>query len=247
MLVSARRRRPDAARGPSEGGFTLIELLIASVLGIVVLLAAFALLDNAGRYSSNTRGRVDAAQRGRLAVGEVTRMLRSQVCLGSAITPIVDARPDTVSFYANLGTVDAIPQIRRFAIGSGTLTETDFDGTGPPPATTFTNYPSTPSRTRPLLDEVSQTGATPYFTYYGFTAPPAPGEVATPTVELVPDATGTLTAADRGRVVRIDVNLTTSPGPSFVSGAGGSGQIVLQDSVLTRLADPYLGGGPQCQ
>lgn len=244
--MSGRRRRA-ASRGRTEDGFTLIELLIASVLGIVVLLAAFALVDNAARYSSNTRGRVDAAQRGRLAVGEVTRMLRSQVCLGSAITPIVDARPDSVSFYANLGTVDAIPQIRRFTVASGTLTETDFNGTGTPPATTFTGYPATPSRTRSLLSYVSQTAGTTYFTYYAFTPPPAAGAVATPTDQLVPDATGGLTANDRARVVRIDVNFTTAPDASFSSGSGSGGRIVLQDTVLTRLADPYTGGGPQCQ
>ena len=70
-----------------ERGFTLPELLIAMAIGLIVLLAAFMLLDRAvsARPGRRPPGRL---QRGRLAMELITRQLRSQVCLGDATEPI---------------------------------------------------------------------------------------------------------------------------------------------------------------
>jgi len=112
--MSALRRRLSA-----EEGFTLPELLTGMVIAMIVLLAAFQTLDRVILSTGTAQRRVEATQRGRLAMEDVTRQLRSQVCLttewtATAQPPIVvrASGPTTtepaadgtqaVAFYADL-------------------------------------------------------------------------------------------------------------------------------------------------
>ena len=87
-----------------ERGFTLIELLVSMVIGLIVIFAAYTILDTSGTISRRTQDRVDAAQRGRLAMDVIGSELRSQVCLPGAIPPMVAGATATdFTFYSNLG------------------------------------------------------------------------------------------------------------------------------------------------
>ena len=61
-------RRRLRTLGPDQSGFTLTELLIAISIGLVLLFAAFTLLDRASSASQEIIDRQDAVQRGRQAM-----------------------------------------------------------------------------------------------------------------------------------------------------------------------------------
>jgi prepilin-type N-terminal cleavage/methylation domain-containing protein len=77
-----------------ESGFSLVELVVALAIGTVVLLAAFMLVDASTPLAQRTNDRVDAFQRGRLALDIVGAELRSQVCMPGAIPPIMPTVSD---------------------------------------------------------------------------------------------------------------------------------------------------------
>ena len=58
------------------------------VIGMIVLMAAFMVLDRTITASGQVADRSEALQRGRQAMELVTRQLRSQVCVGTT-KPIV--------------------------------------------------------------------------------------------------------------------------------------------------------------
>jgi type II secretory pathway pseudopilin PulG len=232
----ARRRTPDLR---DEAGFTLPELLTALVIGMFVLLAAFDLLDNSVALTTGVNRRVDALQRGRTALDQMTRDLRSQVCVGvdapaapggSSSEPSLIAASDTsVDFYADLGDGSAAqPPERRtivFDPSQRTIEERIYRPTG-----NAGNYvfPATPTGRRTLLTDVVQDGATPVFRYYAFdtAAPPTPSV-------LLPASAG-LSTADLLRTVRIAIAFRSrSTDNSTTSGAAA-----LQDDVYRRAVNP---------
>ncbi len=102
MRVTARRGALS-----DERGMTLIEMLVAMSVGMVVLLAAFMLLDRSFTASGQIADREDALQRGRQAMELMTRQLRSQVCVvvppATAFSPpVVSGTDHTVTFYGSL-------------------------------------------------------------------------------------------------------------------------------------------------
>jgi prepilin-type N-terminal cleavage/methylation domain-containing protein len=216
-----------------QHGFTLVELLVAMALGIVVLLAAFTVLDTAGRQQVKVASRAEAVQRGRQAMETMTQQLRSMVCLSSSIPSraVVDGTPDQVTFYADLGDGSRPPQMRRltFDPASRRIVEQSFDGTSAiPPA--FPGFPNTPSRTRVLIDGAARLSGRPVFAYHVYSAPGIvnPAALATP-----------LATADAARVVDLKVSFLAVPtsGPADV-GTGFS------SDVLVRFANPATPTAP---
>ena len=93
VRVTARRRASD------ERGFTIIELMVAMSVGMVVLLAAFMLLDRSFTASGQIADRQEALQRGRQAMELITRQLRSQVCV--VVPPATTFSPPVVDGQDN--------------------------------------------------------------------------------------------------------------------------------------------------
>jgi prepilin-type N-terminal cleavage/methylation domain-containing protein len=89
--MPVRRRLRSLA---AEDGFTLPELLTGMVVAVVVLFAAFQTLDTVVRNTGQTQRRVEANQRGRAAMDDVIRRLRSQVCLTAQWSTIPAAKPE---------------------------------------------------------------------------------------------------------------------------------------------------------
>lgn len=193
-------------------GFTLIEVLVTVSLSLIVFSAAMALLVVAFHSSYGTVQRTDAMQRGRLALDQVTRELRSQVC-SNTTQPITSGTGTSVTFYADLSDGSVAPQLHTLTLDTSRHRIVDTVG----------------GVDRVLLDHAySAPDGSNFLTYYAY--PPDQTGVRTPNQVLnVP-----LSAADRQRVTRMDVSYLAAP-----EGARGTEHATtLRDSVAVRIADP---------
>ena len=207
-----------------ERGFTLTELLVTVMIGMATLMMVVELVDASQNASSRVVHRVDGTQRGRVAMEQITQRIRSQVCLGS-VAPVIAGDDDSVTLYVDLEDETYRPQVRRMFVTGGELREEITDGTGTPPDLTF---PTTPTLSRTVLEDVMPYTATPqepFFSFYAYAA----GSPPRPTVRLATP----LSAADLRRVVRVEV--------AFKAGGLGADPNVdtnFKNGVTTRLADP---------
>jgi prepilin-type N-terminal cleavage/methylation domain-containing protein len=159
-----------------ERGFTLIELLVASMVGMIVLFAAFGLVEATFKGQRIVESRIDGTERGRMAMEQVTRQLRAQVCLGKGIAPILEATDTKIVFYASVAPAPTnpsqVPTIQKRTLqyvpngttGRGSITETVIDGAGTLPAVTFNGTP----RTRTITTEVAPPSNAPLFRYFKY-------------------------------------------------------------------------------
>jgi prepilin-type N-terminal cleavage/methylation domain-containing protein len=242
LSAGARRRASD------ESGMTLIEVLVAMVIGMIVLLAAFQLLDRSFTASGQIADREDALQRGRQAMELMTRQLRSQVCVvvppATAYSPPVVSGTDTsVTFYGSLSESATAVTKRTLTYDStapGSITQSVI--TGVPntvyPQMSFTGIPVTST----LLTNVAQvqdgTPAVnrPVFKYYRYKAGLPKGDL-----ELLSTP---LAAADLQRVAVIKVAFRAFAAKPI---ADDGDSTVLEDDVFIRISDPTeVQEGPQC-
>lgn len=229
-----------------EDGFTLVELLVALVIGLIVFMGAMAVMSVMFRHSNDVVQRTDAAQRGRLALDQITRLLRSEACSGSpgVQTRITSASGESVTFYADLGKGPERHTITLNAnVPNPTITDVETDGVDQSPSQTgeVYAYPAQPSASRTLTDRVQEvSGSQPFLRYFAY--PAGAGGDAEPSQELEPG--GSLTPADLKKVARIQVMFRVLPtkvaatGSDTVATDALNESTVLQDSVAVRLADP---------
>jgi prepilin-type N-terminal cleavage/methylation domain-containing protein len=207
-----------------EDGFTLPEVLVAATIGVVVLLASFGLIDTAAPLALKVQDTVDATQRGRLALDQMTSELRSQVCIAANTAPIISADADEVIFYANTGDENAFPEKRRLAFTGTSIVEETWKGTN----AAGTTFAASTSRTLVVNAQRMTSPATSVFRYYGFTST-AP---VSPTLALtaVP-----LSAADRNKVVKVSVSFVVRPDRAK---AASKRELSFQGSSFTRTSNP---------
>jgi prepilin-type N-terminal cleavage/methylation domain-containing protein len=231
-------RRPHLR---DEGGFTLIELLTAISIGLLIIFAAFAVLDRTISASGQIADRSEALQRGRQAMQLITRQLRSQVCVGTA-TPIVSGSDLSISFYADLTDGTPANPIKQrtlsYSATTDTITETVTPSAGTYPALTFTGTPTS----TPLLTKVKQilenngTTLRPIFRYYGYQTGTTNGTL----VQL----SAPLSATDLKRVALIKVGFRSFAVRPI---SNDKDSTTLEDDVYTRTAVPtQLQGAPEC-
>jgi prepilin-type N-terminal cleavage/methylation domain-containing protein len=222
-----------------QRGFTLIELLIAMSVGSVVMLATFNMLDGSVVLTGKTQKRVDATERGRLAMEVITRQLRSQVC-PTATTPAIvggGTSPSDqykVNFWTFLGTGTFTPERHEIAWDTNTnsIVETDYNPTG------------TLLRTRRLLTKVRPPATpanAPVFSYYSY--PTTAGTTALSSTPLpIP-----LSAADAATVALVKISFTAQPDTSSAAASSTPPpeSQTFSDQVFSRTADPNNSKGPQ--
>ena len=85
-----------------ESGVTLVELMVAMMIGTMTILAVYGVLDTSIKQSTQIAGRVNATQRGRIAMDTITRQLRSQVCYSSTVPALVSGTDTAVKFHVDL-------------------------------------------------------------------------------------------------------------------------------------------------
>jgi hypothetical protein len=194
------------------------------------------ILDSTLRISRTTQGRVDTAQRGRIAMETLTRTLRSQVCLSATAPALTTAPATNVVFYANLGAVDSNPERHEISLTGGDVIMRRFVGTGTPPSMTF---PGTPTSTRTLLENVGTFGGTPFLRYYAWQN----GNPVLPTT-LLP---APLSTANPARPVTLAASSRVFRGRAFRTSGTSGGYTDFQNAVFVRAADPVdTTNGPRC-
>jgi prepilin-type N-terminal cleavage/methylation domain-containing protein len=229
----------NRVRLSDERGFTLPELLVAMSVGMIVLLAAFMVLDRSFTASGEIADRSDALQRGRQTMDLMTRQLRSQVCLGTTNNPIVSGSPNSVTFYANLSENSQSVQRRTLTYDPPTkqITQSVVTGAGTYPNLTFNGAATTVT----LLSNVEQimdgTTARPVFRYYGY--------VSGTTTGALESLGATVSPANLGRVAVIKIGFRAFPFRSVAN--NDSVSAVLENDVYSRVAVPTSPqNGPLC-
>lgn len=223
-----------------QEGFSLPELLIALAIAMIVSLATFTLIETTMKKSGDAAARVEAAQRGRIAMDIITRQLRSQVCITTNSAAMFEATGNTNGFYVDFSdqSNSDMPPVRHrlvFNPVAHTIVEEDTPGVSnhaTPP--TFT-YNLAQTKRKSLLTDVEPYGTTPVFQYFAYdnSANPRPNTV------LPAPATG-MVAGDLARVARIVVTYR-SLATGRISPTGRidrTGSIVMQDEIYVRSADP---------
>jgi Tfp pilus assembly protein PilV len=213
----------------SESGFSLIELLAALMIGMIVVLAAFDLIDSSAALSGQVSARTDASQRGRGAVDRMTRTVRSQVCVNRA-APVVSATATQLTLTFDLSNGSTAPKQARLAYSSAsrTITQSTWDGSGAEPTLSFPGA----GRSETVLTDVDSEPTKPIFSYWAL----RDGSGGTQLDELVPP----VAATDLNRIARIDIAFVAhasgqvEPGPNNAS--------TIEDSVFTRSVDPNAAG-----
>jgi prepilin-type N-terminal cleavage/methylation domain-containing protein len=228
--------------GPDQSGFSLTELLMAISIGLVLLFAAFTLLDRASASSQEIIDRQDAVQRGRQAMELIVRQLRSQVCLGDEEEPITWATGNQVTFYADLS--DGSKNIQRRTIvydaPNKNLVERIYPGDGEYPLLTFS---STPSEERILARRVEpiRDGGTPrdFFRYYAFKPGGAPGEL-----QQLTNGGNDLTVDQKATTVLVKVGFVVLPDRERPRDRDA---LTMESDIYVRIADPSRPAeGPAC-
>ena len=217
----------------SQAGFTLPELIVAMAIGMATVLAVYAVLDTSIKQSNNIAGRVNATQRGRIAMDTITRQLRSQVCFSPVVPALINATNNSVRFHTDLS--DGARPIAQHEITfdpiARTLTERSWAGVVAGGVVTFPAL----TRNRQILSEVTTRPApnAAIFRYYAYNVPPVtvPPTPPRPSV-LLPTP---LSATDLARVAKIDMGFTTLPPNARPSPAAS---VTLQNEIYVRVADP---------
>jgi prepilin-type N-terminal cleavage/methylation domain-containing protein len=237
----------------NQDGMTLPELLVAMVIGMIVSLAAFSLIDTTMRRTAETTSRVDTTQRGRAAMDFITRELRSQVCVQATAPVMTDDRsiyaatPTSVTFFSDLsdesfrtGNTIKAPELRSISLESGKLIERRWagvaTGTTAQPTYSYAGYPLTPTATRVLIDDASTSevtkpvgGAPLVFRYWFYDTTVLPPKLT----EI--DTTAVVTVAQATSIAQIDISFRANRARGKATDRGAS---VFENSVFARIADP---------
>ena len=236
MILRLRDR--IAARLRDQRGFTLTELLVSITIGMIVLMAAWMVLDRTISASGQIADRSEALQRGRQAMELISRQLRSQVCVGNT-TPIVSGSDLSVSFYADMTDGTPANPIKQRTLTYNTTTDTINESVASSTGT-YPNLTFGTATTTPLLTKVDQimdgTSARPIFRYFGY-------QTGTTNGTLVP-LQSPLSATDLKRVAVIKVGFRSFAVRPI---SNDNDSTVLENDVYTRTAVPTeLQGQPEC-
>lgn len=196
----------------AEHGFTLVEMLVAIVSGMVVILATLSVLDISISQSSRISERVDADQRGRLAMEKLMLELHSS-CIAFASNPVEPGSTDTnIKFVSQSGNEAYFTSVTKHEVSLNSvthqLTDTSYVSTNTASELgTSWNFSATPTSTQPLLTGAFQTVeplsglVVPVFRYYKYEG----GNIS-----LTPETTP-VSAADAKATAEVTVNFTTAP------------------------------------
>lgn len=194
------RLRPDLT---DQRGFTLVELLVTMIAGLVITLATLTMLDISVQESAKVADRVEASQRGRIAMEQLIQELHSS-CVAASVAPVLPGSTSTsIQFLSQFGSAAVLtPNLHKVTFSAGSLTDTAYAATsGSAPTWTFS---STPAYSRTVLTNVSQStvnGTTqPVFQYYEYVNGTLSSALPTP-----------LSATDAANTVQVTVNFAVGP------------------------------------
>jgi len=210
-----------------EQGTTLVELMVGLAAGMVVLAALSMLMISTIRTTSRVSARVDATQRARVVLTNISEQLHS-ACIEPQMAPILSPSTGTkLEFvHAASGTAGAVaptPVKSTIWLEGETLKQADVKWvSGIAPSWVWSNSP--PS-TRTLLTKVGPlTPGGAIFTYYKYSN--GKQEAIPATTEL----------SEAAKAVQVQVALNALPMSQPVKDAGSDAS--LQTSAVLRLTPP---------
>ena len=207
-------------------GFTMVEMLAVMLISGIVLTGVANLMQMVMRQTTGIVSRTDASQRGRLVMDQITRELRSQVCLDlghpSARPALESASANSITFFTDLSDGTRPPVKRQLVYDTANTRIVEYEygattGLGVTPSA----FSTTPTRTRVLLQNVTPTDSAGLFSFKKYTGS---GRYDTATAPVTPP----LTAADLAAVANITIAMDVRPGNAKDA------------SVFTRLSDSVL-------
>jgi prepilin-type N-terminal cleavage/methylation domain-containing protein len=221
------------SRSRQQSGFTVVELLVAmAVLGVVAV-GAMTLIEVVMRQGRGVIDRTESAQRGRLVLDQMTRQIRSQVCVDATTKGLVAATPNALTFYTDLsdGSTGAAPVKRKLAYEASSIVQYIYK----PDGTTVDSRRVLLQNVAPATDPEEPAKPARLFSYYAY----------------LDDATGGLqpladtpVAADVPRIAVVKVNLGVHPHAT----SDPKAMTALSDRVALRNADPNAtNNDPTCQ
>jgi prepilin-type N-terminal cleavage/methylation domain-containing protein len=237
--------RPGDPR--NESGYTLIELLVAMVVGLVVVMAGFALLQFTTEDVSHITDRVHADQVGRTALERVMLELHS-ACVAESVIPVLENSSNSVlDIVSESGTSSAYTIVHKHEFiytpesgaTEGTLVEKQYASTGGSPEK-YT-WATTPSATITLLKGIKQTKyagvETPIFQYYRYYKTGDTMPSGATFGELNEAAMSTpITSAEAENVAKVTMSFTLAPEGKESATFNGDRPVTLEDSVVFRLS-----------
>jgi prepilin-type N-terminal cleavage/methylation domain-containing protein len=246
-----------------EDGFTLPELLITLVIGMIVALGGFTLVEVTMHRSGEVSARIEAVQSGRNAMDTLTRELRSQVCLPQSTNPadprvsVIEATNSSITMFTELrdtsanaaatptpapGTILGPDKRQVTFMADGRIVETVWRPTAL--VNGVYTWAAQPTSTRELLVSVEQAktddGAAyvPFFQYfkYDFKTAAQQGIFAQPTEPVIGASTNGVLSSDQIKsVAKIKITYKSNPARKRPDGSAAT---VFTNQVFTRNVQP---------
>jgi prepilin-type N-terminal cleavage/methylation domain-containing protein len=225
-----------------QDGMTLPEVLVTITIAMIISLAAFALIDTVMRLTGEVQASVDTTQRGRRAMDDMTRELRSQVCVTRTDVTMSDARAifaatsNSITFFADLSdesyTQSAVetlqgPTLRTLEVTDSKLTETVTTGVFDDAAPDGARFNGGATSKRELLTTIQPLSGTPVFRYFAF-------DTDKKTTRELNPGTGALSETQLEEIARIEVAFRVNP----TAKAAKRGWTDFKNDVYVRIADP---------
>lgn len=272
MPTLTRTRRLGRRVRDDERGMTLIELMVGLGMGTVVMLAAYTAMDAANLMQTRTAMRIDAVSRGRNAMEDITRAVRSQQCFNGA-RPMLWASDGGLEFYSSVApkATSTFQPVERHQIKweANPASDKTYITNGTTPATqkplgdireytwrrdaTSGAWSANPV-VKTLAEDVEQatdrrdsSKLVPFFRYYRYSAATGSGRVDySDPVDMTVTQNGVPSAAsgELAGIVLIEVSYAVTPRRTK---SAKSATMNFYNTVSVRIADPTNpGGSPQC-
>jgi prepilin-type N-terminal cleavage/methylation domain-containing protein len=215
-----------------QDGFTLMEMMTAIAIAMIVSLAAFSLIEAVMKRTGETSGRIDATQRGRVAMETITRELRSQVCLPSG-TPSMWSRAgnttdaNNATFFVDFSDgsdATLAPDLHTISFDAANkrIVESVYKGAKNANPAVDLPYGGVPAKTTILSDVVGLDDGTPVFRYYAYDGTALPSPVS---------------AANLKKIAQIKIAFEALPSRGKTTDRG---TVVFQDQIFVRDVDPNV-------
>jgi type II secretory pathway component PulJ len=225
-------RRAWATSGlREEHGFTLVEMLVATFTGLVVIFAAFSIVDVSLHQSSRIADRTSADQRGRLALEKIVLKLHSS-CVAPETTPVEPGSTESkLLIVSQTGSEASFATVtlHEVYLEAGKLIDTSYLNTGSKPAPNW-EFSKVANSKQVLLTNVTKSlngegKEIPIFQYYKYEG-----------TELTKLAESPLSAAGAEATAAISVSFTSAPESGNVGKIKGDRTVDLTDTAVLRFS-----------
>lgn len=212
-----------------ESGMTLIELIVATTTGLVVFMGLTMMVIASTRQATRISDRVHTTADARVAVQRVVKELQS-ACAARYLTPVRKGSSGTKLKFARAygSAVSPSPVMSEVKVENSNLVIWEYPVSGG--SVPVWNFNETePTSKRALIRNVAAVSSSiPIFRYYKVSG----GTVSTP----VTVGSEGLTDEQAQDIVKVDIALKVSPGPTPITDPGGA--TTVQDSAYLRFSSP---------